>query len=359
MALNWTTGAFVDLSSIIIITVQLIVMAYYYSKEKHRHVVFLLGVYVSLTIAALLRFVATLNLNTFVMIVGYYTIPAVGVFTCLLADSFTRDSVDPKKMLILGILSTVAVMLSFEPDAAVVGTFTSGDPGVILGQNFTISIGILTLMICAVFAYYTPLMHRAASPALKRYTRLCMLSGFMFVVVVPLSILARASNILPRVETLLAVLAIVPWTIALVKEPRLAFVLPFKVTRLTVFETEGGVPIYNKIWAAWDTSGMTHEGLFTGMLQGIGMILTEAMDKGDVREIKMADAKLILHHSDMFPIACVLVTTESTQTLRHSLVKFAEDFYDRFENEFNNIANIQKFENAFELVDEHFAFVPE
>ena len=104
---------------------------------------------------------------------------------------------------------------------------------------------------------------------------------------------------------------------------------------------------------------MTHEGLFTGMLQGIGMILTEAMDKGDVREIKMADATLLLHHSDKFQIACVLVTTESTQTLRHSLHKFAEDFYNRFEGEFRNIANIEKFGSASELVEEHFAFVPE
>jgi len=334
-------------------------MSYYYSKEKHRHVVFLLGVYVSLTIAALLRFIATLSLSSIVMIVGYYLIPVIGVFTCLLADSFTRDSVDPKKMLLLGILSTIVAMISFAPDAAVVSTYPSGEPGVILSQNFTISIGILTLMICAVFAYYTPLMHRAASPALKRYTRLCMLSGFMFVVVVPLSLVTRASNILPRVETLLTVLAILPWTIALVKEPRLAFVLPFKAIRLTVFETDGGIPIYNKTWAGWDTSSMTHEGLFTGMLQGIGMILIEAMDKGDVHEIKMADATLLLHHSDKFPIACVLVTTDSTQTLRHALNQFAEEFYHRFADEFHNTDSPQKFNSASELVEEHFAFVPE
>ncbi|MDF1541106.1 MAG: hypothetical protein P1Q69_19570, partial [Candidatus Thorarchaeota archaeon] len=82
IALNWTTGAYVDLLSVIIITTQLIVMSFYYSKEKHRHVVFLLGVYVSLTVASSLRFFATVNLNAFVMIVGYYTIPIVGVFTC-------------------------------------------------------------------------------------------------------------------------------------------------------------------------------------------------------------------------------------------------------------------------------------
>ncbi len=359
MALNWTIGAYVDLISVFIITVQLIVMTYHNSTVKHRHVVFLLGVYVSLTIAASLRFIATLYLIPVVMIIGYYLIPIIGIFTCLLADSFTRDSIDPAKLSLLAILSTIAVMFSLEPDAAVVGTFATGDPGVILSSNFTIAIGILTLMICSVFAYYTPLMHRAASPAFKRYTLLCMLSGFMFAVVVPFSLLVRASNVLPRVETLLTTLAIVPWTIALVKEPRLAFVLPFKVARLTVFETEGGIPIYNKTWASWDSSNMTHEGLFTGMLQGIGMILIEAMDKGDVREIQMSDAILLLNHSTEFPIACVLVTTESTQTLRHALSKFAEDFYERFADEFHDTVKMDRFTGASELVDEHFAFVPE
>ncbi|MHA1576736.1 MAG: hypothetical protein ACTSU3_05190 [Candidatus Thorarchaeota archaeon] len=358
IALNWTTGAYVDLLSVSIITIQLIVMGYYYSKEKHRHVVFLLGVYVSLTITASLRFIATLYLIPIVMIVGYYLIPVIGVFTCLLADSFTRDSVDPKKMLILGILTTIVAMISFEPDAVIVGVYSSGEPGVILSTRFTLSIGIITIMICSVFAYYTPLMHRAASAALKRYTRLCMLSGFLFVVVVPLSLLVRASNILPRVETLLTVLAIVPWTIALVKEPRLAFVLPFKVIRLIVFETEGGIPIYNNTWEGKDSHSMADESLFAGMLQGIGMILNEAMDKGDVREIKMADATLLLHHGDKFPIACVLVTTASTQTLRHALNRFATDFYERFADEFHNTSIPLKFRSASELVEEHFAFVP-
>jgi hypothetical protein len=181
----------------------------------------------------------------------------------------------------------------------------------------------------------------------------------MFSVVVPGSVFLRVSNYIPRLETFLAVLAMIPWTIALVKEPRLAFVLPFKVMRLVIFETKGGLPIYTKNWIESESRSLKDEALFSSMLQGIGMILGEAVKKGTIREIQLTDAILLLHRNEEFSIACVLVATKSTKTLRHALNEFAEEFYETFSEKFDILSEPQRFEDASSLVEQHFAFVPE
>jgi hypothetical protein len=256
-------------------------------------------------------------------------------------------------------MSTVMFFISLEPDSLYLGTYPNNEPGIILSQNLTLAQGLLTLLICAVFAYYPPQMHRAAPEALKPYTRLCILSGFMYSVIVPGSVLIRISNVIPRFETFLAVVAMVPWTIALLKEPRLAFILPFKVIRLTIFETVGGVSIFTRDWIESESSKLKDEALFSSMLQGIAMILTEAVNMGDIHEIRLADAILLLNRSEQFPVACVLITTKSTQTLRHALNSFANEFYEKFSEEFDEFSNIDKFKEASKLVKRHFAFVPE
>ena len=89
------------------------------------------------------------------------------------------------------------------------------------------------------------------------------------------------------------------------------------------------------------------------------MILSEAVNKGEVREIQLSDAILLLHRSQQFSVACVLIATKSTQTLRHALNTFAEEFYEKYADEFDkNMVNIRKFDSALELVDRHFGFVP-
>lgn len=262
---------------------------------------------------------------------------------------------EPIKLIALGILTAILFFVSLEPGSTYLGTYPNGELGVQISSTLTIAQGVITLFICCVFAYFPPKMHRAAPESMKVYTRLAILSGFLFAVVVPGSVLLRVSNYIPRLETFLAVVAMVPWTIALVKEPRLAYILPFKVSRLIVFETKSGQQLYERSWVASESSDPDR---FSKLLTGISGILHEAVQRGAVREIKLAGAILLLQRSDKYPVACVLIASNSTQTLRQALNEFAEDFYKRFAEEFDDLSDPQKFDTASELVEEHFAFIP-
>ncbi|MDF1541369.1 MAG: hypothetical protein P1Q69_20895 [Candidatus Thorarchaeota archaeon] len=88
------------------------------------------------------------------------------------------------------------------------------------------------------------------------------------------------------------------------------------------------------------------------------MILDKSVQKGAVREILLENGVLVLQRTYKFSVACVLVATKSSQTLRHALDEFAEAFYNEYEEHFDNLNEVAKFASATKLVDEHFGFVP-
>ena len=75
--------------------------------------------------------------------------------------------------------------------------------------------------------------------------------------------------------------------------------------------------------------------------------------------ILLENGVLVLQRTYKFSVACVLVATKSSQTLRHALDEFAEHFYERYSEHFDNPSEVSKFATAIELVEEHFGFVPE
>jgi hypothetical protein len=99
-------------------------------------------------------------------------------------------------------------------------------------------------------------------------------------------------------------------TIAFARQPKLAYVLPFKAYRLTVLDTGGGTPIYNHTWQP--SKEQVDETLFSGMLQGVSVILKESLNQGNVREISMDEGIMILQRSLAKNIACVLVASKSS-----------------------------------------------
>jgi len=101
------------------------------------------------------------------------------------------------------------------------------------------------------------------------------------------------------------------------------------------------------------------ENVFTMVLQAVGSILDELLKKGEVREIKMDRAVLLIQHNKNFPVASVLVTTKSSKSLRYGLKKFNSEFIDKFKSHFGGMYEVSRFKKARTLVEEYFDFVPD
>jgi hypothetical protein len=152
-------------------------------------------------------------------------------------------------------------------------------------------------------------------------------------------------------------LATLVWVLTFKTAPNLIFLFPFKVIRLTVIDTRSGITIYTYSWKT--KSKNVNDELFSGMIQGISMLVKESLNQGYLREIIVEEGKLILQPIKDTPITCVLVTTRASRTLRDALRTFADQFGEKFTRNFNCTFETSQFDSASELIKTNFAFVPE
>ncbi|MGY5854211.1 MAG: hypothetical protein RTU92_11635 [Candidatus Thorarchaeota archaeon] len=356
MALNWTGETTIYFLSFIINVLALIAAGWVLRRKRHRHGPFIIGIFLGLTGWTLSITLGGLLLSEIPVRIGLY----IGLCTIglvfLMIDSFTRDEVDSRKMIILSIAGTLLVYFSIQPEEIFIGMNTVGEPGFELGLGVMGVGAVLIMMTGWAFMYYMIKMNRQVSKHLRTGALLGLLSGFILAIVWPVGLGLGLHFAYPGLWLFLLSIGIIPIAIAFVRYPKLAYVLPFKVHRLTVFETKGGIPLFSH---TWDTGAeIAQDAMFSGMLQGIGMILDESVQKGAVHEIIMEDGILVLQRTYKFSVASVLVASNSSQTLRHALDEFTEHFYEEYSQFFHNPSEVRQFSTASRLVDEHFGFVP-
>ncbi|MBY8985678.1 MAG: hypothetical protein KGD65_11450 [Candidatus Lokiarchaeota archaeon] len=143
--------------------------------------------------------------------------------------------------------------------------------------------------------------------------------------------------------------------IVILKEPKIIYILPFKAYRILVLDANEGIALYIYNWAKL---GRIEENIFSSVLQTVGSILDEILKKGEVREIQMDRAVLLIQHDKRYPIASVLVATRSTKSLRYSLNSFYDQFISNFYKEGDDLHDVSRFRDADNLVEKIFDFIP-
>ncbi|MFX0101760.1 MAG: hypothetical protein ACFFCS_19505 [Candidatus Hodarchaeota archaeon] len=353
-----------------------------YRKSRHRHLLYF--VFMVLFVFLTIFFDALTELLKFNYIGGFFGIlywpllilsrsMQLGMvfFSIILADSISRESVDIKKIALYCIEATafmvtdlasfyIGILLWKTPGASEMDLDIAEPVQSMLANTWYIFYTLNILIGLWMVFYWCLKVHKNSPRSLRRYSTLCMI-GAIILLLVPMQIVVGvfiptfiSSTELTFIEVSVGTLLVV---IGLVKEPRLAYVLPFKVLRLAVIDTGGGLMLFNHSWLRDDE--VVDDQLFSGMIQGIGMILDEAVRRGNVEEIKLNKAILILERSEKYPVACVLVASNSSRSLRIALSNFASKFYSQFSQHFNPPYETTVFEPAKELVEECFQFVPE
>ncbi|MFW9879482.1 MAG: hypothetical protein ACFFG0_40920 [Candidatus Thorarchaeota archaeon] len=84
---------------------------------------------------------------------------------------------------------------------------------------------------------------------------------------------------------------------------KLAFILPFKVTSLSVIHSNLGTLLSSHNWSSGEEQ--KNDDILSAMLRGITMILRESMGKGDLHEIILENVVVIAQKSDQFPLIYV------------------------------------------------------
>jgi len=140
--------------------------------------------------------------------------------------------------------------------------------------------------------------------------------------------------------------------IAIFKEPKLLYILPFTVYRIVVKDNEG-YPLFDHDWSESDID----EPIFTGFINAVQLMSEEVMKIGGLVNIDLAEGILILNESEYITVG--LVSSKSSKLLRDSLTRFTNDFEVIFQRNLKkSIRDKKEYATAYSLIEKYFSNFP-
>ncbi len=326
-------------------------------KERYRHIFFMMMVWLSLTIWGIFSSMTIVYLDLdFSRFRHYFFIP-LAFSMSLLLDSLTRESYDPLKLTFVAIFSTALFIYSLDPNMTNYFFFPNGEVTLAATGSYRIAISILTGFTGILYFAYMLRIYLKSPKNLKLYASMILLGGITLGIGGPLVGITGINVIIPGIETFFTAGGALFVSISFVKQPKLAYVLPFKAVKLVVIEIKRGITLFSYNWIEKEET--VEDIQFTAMISSVSKFIEEIVQKGGVRELYLEKATLILDtHSDS-PVSAVILTNKSNKTLKNALSRFSRDFFQDYSKYFSASIDTEQYKNAYKLVKEHFPFVPE
>ncbi|NVM01943.1 MAG: hypothetical protein HWN67_06385 [Candidatus Helarchaeota archaeon] len=157
----------------------------------------------------------------------------------------------------------------------------------------------------------------------------------------------------PALMLLTVVVSMILVGMAYIREPEVAFVLPFEVESLMVINASG-INLFTKIF---DPSKKLEEGLISGMISGIRAFMEEAFGiKSQMKEIIFGDHHILLDLREK--MGAFIVSNTSSGTLKIALNKFTDFFESEFSEYLEGSVEMSVFKPADKAVEKYFGFLP-
>ncbi|MHA1316848.1 MAG: hypothetical protein ACTSRR_05905 [Candidatus Heimdallarchaeaceae archaeon] len=316
--INLTFSTLIMFISTIPEFIALVMCAINFRKKRYLHYLYMFATWFFLWLGNLLLAIGYLTLNLVVYKVGLLVTIPLTFFIMLLVDSISRESIEPFKLSIVMIVSTLAFAFGLEKNVVALNVSKLGEVGPIVVGRFNYALAASFLVSSVLWFYYFLVLYLKSPKNLRKIASINLLGA---IIGGPLAGLAYASGIvwyLPGTDYFLIAIGALLTTYSFSKEPKLGYILPFKVSRLLLIDIESGLPLFSH---TWDNSGLVDSYLFSGAIHGITNILNESLHKGLVKEIRLEEASLIIKASEEkdYPVAFVLITNKTSAILSQSL----------------------------------------
>lgn len=363
MTLNFSTGFityFLCSLAILAFVFFLIFQNFYKNKySRYRHSLILLLLVISVYLWCIGQALANLLLSSLIFKISLLFLIPWAFLLIFILDLMSRDSIDPIKTILITIISFAYLLSMTDPIAVVFFTSPLDETGMAWGGNFELTGVLLAISQNLFWTYYLLKIHWNSPIHLKKYSRLFVGSiGCVWMVMI--SVILGLDKVILGIDSFFLASGVIVFMIALSYEPRLAFILPFKALTLTVIDLKrGGLPLFTHNWNP--RKDYIDDSLFSGMMTGMGNFMKETVQRGNIKEIQLDEAVLIIQRYKEYPLVFVLVTTKSSVILRNSLNSFLESFINKFSEVLTNtiMINTNQFTEASELVSLAFPFIPE
>lgn len=356
MSLNWSFEVILTFVCLVPFSVSVLISLRQYMYTRYQHSFFLFLTWVFYFFWAFfhglskLYLIKSLYWSSGLFITGYL------VSIILFGDALENDVKISKKMLLVLILQSICVVSLYDDSLVVEEVYPNLERGLRLNNSYLQLIIFIQMLISTILVMIIMYrMYRNVPPSIKKRTfimffgvAVCFAIGIFYVIL-------GGSSFIPGLNMIFNLIGALLFGISFLKEPKMLHVLSFKTLRMQVIDTKSGIGIYSYTW----NSGreIYDEDLFSGMVQGISLIVQESVKRGELEEIKLSKGILLIAKVPESSIVCVLVATKSTAPLRQALHKFSVRFGESFHDKFNDISTIDKFQPASNIINECFPFL--
>jgi len=266
-------------------------------------------------------------------------------------------------MILMTIASTAVILNSFSSDAVII------DKGInplavtekliyypTMHGDFKVVAMVHMALIITITLYGSIKILIHTPKKLKKYSWLNVLGNYTWGIQPVWIQLTNWEEYIPGIATISIAIGILLVAIVFIKEPRLAYVLPFKAYRLMIQRTNTGIVLFKHDWNQLETE--FSENIFSGMMQAISTMFGETINKGNVRKIKFEEAEITFIASKEVALACILISSDISLSLSSSFNKFSKDVFKDAVNIEPNSHAVNNYDQGRILVQKHFPFIP-
>jgi hypothetical protein len=352
MVLNWTPEVIVEIfTSTIILTATLLM--YITPRTKHvkslsyiRFGIFFMGMLFALDLLANLFLITFLS-----RISGLMLFPSVVFFAIGINYTIKETSNSPFLIIVIG-LGILFCYLAFQPGA--IGFEFEGGYLNVNWIGLYELVGSFFIFFVGSASFYWGLKTWLNAPFLIK--REAFIFSMSTVISGPVTLILYLFYYWNPIFILFAYattgLGILIFCLAILKEPKLLYILPFTVNRLVVRDREGN-PLFDHDWSR----SILKESIFTVFLNTVQLMSEEVINLGGLLDIKLEEGIFTLYESKLISVG--LVASKHSKLLRECVVQFTRDFEQKFERELKNqVKDIVQYEGAFELIEKYFSNFP-
>ncbi len=282
------------------------------------------------------------------------TIPML-FFINSLIDSISTGAIKSYKIAIFSIIGTLTAFTAFMDQSVILTESKLGEIHSQVNSYFSIFSSLIFIFISFLWFYYMLRVYFAAPRTIKKYAFINLIGAFFAGILSGLLFATGVVWIYPGLDYLSISIGALLTSYAFYKEPKLGYVLPFKVYTLIVISNKANIPLYTYHWNK--TDGFD-EVLFSGAMIAVGTILSESLNTGRIAQILFEDATLITQSEKSFDLSIALLVSHYRPILAHGLNIFMNKFVEKYRDKLDKNLNItSEFENSFDILNDAFPFV--
>ncbi|MFX1366617.1 MAG: hypothetical protein ACFFCE_16815 [Promethearchaeota archaeon] len=352
MVVNWTPEGISDFFMGIVLLIATLLIYFAPKKRKINSLSFIRIGVILLAVGMLLHGFSLLYLSHFLSrLCAFFWVFGFG-FWIIGLNLIVNDSYNSIFLFIYGCIGAIICYLAFQPN--VTGIKIEMGYTIVRWRGMLNVLGDLIQGIGALIIIYWGSKTWRNTPFFIKKDSLIYLTGI--ILMGPITIIVYFFYYFDAVfiiwTNIFFSIGVLIFNIAIVKEPKLLYILPFTVYRIIIKDREGA-PLYDYDWS----ESNINENIFTGFLNAVQLMSEEVMNIGGILDISLENGILIVYESKYITVG--LVSSKSSKLLRDTVIEFTQDFERKFEWELKKFEkDMKQYLGAFELIKKHFSTFP-